>query len=165
MKVWRQLYDAIRSNFDHLDGYLTLFTPLQRRLYRKAVEILGTEIRDFLKELFQVRLARHNVAFAATGNFANAKIVGFPSSFYPVFVNLVDNAIFWFIATESAARAKQLNSMREAARCSSQIADRASMFVTGKRSSNSVSAENPAGVGWGCTSDEKPCAVWGSTYD
>ncbi len=90
-----QLYDAIRSNFDHLDGYLTLFTPLQRRLYRKAVEILGTEIRDFLKELFQARLARHNVAFAATGNFANAKIVGFPSSFYPVFVNLVDNAIFW----------------------------------------------------------------------
>ena len=90
-----ELYDAIRTSFDHLDGYLTLFTPLQRRLYRKAVEIRGSEIRDFLKELFRPRLARHNVTLTATRAFANARIVGFPASFYPVFVNLVDNAIFW----------------------------------------------------------------------
>ena len=90
-----ELYDSIRMSFDHLDGYLTLFTPLQRRLYRKAVEIRGSEIRDFLEELFRARLARHGVSFAATKAFGEAKIVGFPSSFYPVFVNLVDNAIFW----------------------------------------------------------------------
>ena len=90
-----ELYDSIRMSFDHLDGYLTLFTPLQRRLYRKAVEIRGSEIRDFLEELFRARLARHGVSFAATKDFGEAKIVGFPSSFYPVFVNLVDNAIFW----------------------------------------------------------------------
>ena len=90
-----ELYNSIRMSFDHLDGYLTLFTPLQRRLYRKAVEIRGSEIRDFLEELFRARLARHGVSFAATKAFGEAKIVGFPSSFYPVFVNLVDNAIFW----------------------------------------------------------------------
>ncbi len=90
-----ELYDSIRTSFDHLDGYLTLFTPLQRRLYRKAVEIRGFEIGNFLQELFRARMARHDVSLAATEAFANAKIVGFPSSFYPVFVNLVDNAIFW----------------------------------------------------------------------
>jgi len=102
LKAWadvneglRELYNSIRTSFDHLDGYLTLFTPLQRRLYRKAVEIRGSEIRDFLEELFRARLARHNVSLTATGAFASARIVGFPSSFYPVFVNLVDNAIFW----------------------------------------------------------------------
>ena len=90
-----ELYDSIRTSFDHLDGYLTLFTPLQRRLYRRAVEIRGSEIQDFLTELFRPRLARHNVTLTATRAFANARIVGFPASFYPVFVNLVDNAIFW----------------------------------------------------------------------
>ncbi len=90
-----ELYDSIRTSFDHLDGYLTLFTPLQRRLYRKAVEIRGSEIRDFLEELFRARLARHNVMLKATKAFVDAKIVGFPSNFYPVFVNLVDNSIFW----------------------------------------------------------------------
>ena len=90
-----ELYESIRTSFDHLDGYLTLFTPLQRRLYRKAVEIRGSAIRDFLEELFGARLARHSVTLTATKAFAKARVVGFPSSFYPVFVNLVDNAIFW----------------------------------------------------------------------
>ena len=102
LKAWadvndglRELYESIRASFDHLDGYLTLFTPLQRRLYRKEVEISGSDIRDFLEELFRARLTRHNVTITTTKTFANAKIVGFPSNFYPVFVNLVDNAIFW----------------------------------------------------------------------
>ena len=90
-----ELYDSIRTSFDNLDGYLTLFTPLQRRLYRKSVEIRGSEIRDFLKELFHARLMRHNVTLVATKAFAASSVVGFPSNFYPVFVNLVDNAIFW----------------------------------------------------------------------
>ena len=102
LKAWadaneglRELHDSIRSSFDHLDGYLTLFTPLQRRLYRKPVEIRGSEIHDFLEELFRARLVRHEVELVATRAFANAKVRGFPSSFYPVFVNLLDNAIFW----------------------------------------------------------------------
>ena len=90
-----ELYDSIRASFEHLDGYLNLFTPLQRRQYKVAVEIGGSEIRDFLHELFRARFLRHQVEFSATARFAKFKFVGFPSNFYPVFVNLVDNAIFW----------------------------------------------------------------------
>ena len=102
LKAWadinqglEELYENIRNNFDHLDGYLTLFTPLQRRLYRKEVEIHGYKIRDFIEELFKARMARHEISITTTKAFSKAKIIGFPSSFYPVFVNLVDNAIFW----------------------------------------------------------------------
>lgn len=89
------LYQGIRGSFDHLDGYLTLFTPLQRRLYRKAVVIHGWEIHEFLNNLFGQRVARHNVELTSTDAFAKATVTGYPSSFYPVFVNLVDNAIYW----------------------------------------------------------------------
>lgn len=89
------LYQSIRASFDHLDGYLTLFTPLHRRLYRKAVLIRGWEIYDFLQDLFGERLARHDVTLKRTRAFSEVRITGFPSSFYPVFVNLVDNAVFW----------------------------------------------------------------------
>ncbi len=89
------LYRSIRGSFDHLDGYLTLFTPLQRRLYRKAVDIRGWQIHDFLNNLFGQRLARHNVKMVQTDAFAKSCIRGYPSSFYPVFGNLVDNAIYW----------------------------------------------------------------------
>ena len=89
------LYHSIRASFDHLDGYLTLFTPLQRRLYRQAVDIRGSDIHEFLDDLFQERFTRHSITFARTDAFSKARIRGFPSSFYPVFVNLVDNSIYW----------------------------------------------------------------------
>ncbi len=102
LKAWadvneelQNLYLSIRTSFDHLDGYLTLFTPLQRRLYRKPVMIRGSQIKDFLAELFEARLLRHHTTLKATKSFRNAKLEGYPSSFYPVFVNLMDNAIFW----------------------------------------------------------------------
>ncbi len=102
LKTWaavnrelRGLYESIRSCFDHLDGYLTMFTPLQRRLYRRAIDIRGSDIFAFLSDLFRERLARHGIALTQTSSFAASVIHGFPSSFYPVFVNLVDNAIYW----------------------------------------------------------------------
>jgi signal transduction histidine kinase len=94
-KELRELYNSIRTSFDHLDAYLTLFTPLQRRLYRQAVSIAGSDIYKFLKDLFEERLQRHQIALEATPEFKHQKITGYPSTFYPVFVNLVDNALFW----------------------------------------------------------------------
>ena len=102
LKAWadlntglKELYTNIRASFDHLDSYLTLFTPLNRRLYRSKVEITGAEIGKFLEDLFKERLARHNVILRQSPAFRRMKIVGYPSSFYPVFVNLIDNSLFW----------------------------------------------------------------------
>ena len=115
LKAWadantglRELYDGIRASFDHLDGYLTLFTPLQRRLYRKAVEISGSEIHEFLDDLFRERLQRHTVAFEHTQSFDRTRFVGFPSTFYPAFVNLVDNAIFW-LAQQNPGKERRIS--------------------------------------------------------
>jgi signal transduction histidine kinase len=40
-------------------------------------------------------MERHNIKFRHTNSFASQKIYGFRSTFYPVFVNLIDNAIHW----------------------------------------------------------------------
>jgi len=72
-----------------------LFAPLDRRLQRRRVRIAGVEIVRFLNELFGDRLKRHDVELVATDAFKEMVIVGYPSTFYPTFVNLIDNAIFW----------------------------------------------------------------------
>lgn len=90
-----RVYRDLRASFDHLDGYLSLFTPLQRRLYRTKVDIFGIDIERFVRELFEERLTRHDVNLDATTQFRDHRLVGYPSTFYPVFVNLVDNAIWW----------------------------------------------------------------------
>ena len=89
------VYHGIRVSFEHLDGYLTLFTPLHRRLYRSEVEIKGRDLSNFLMDLFRDRLERHGVDASTSRAFLEHKFMGYPSTFYPVFVNLIDNAIFW----------------------------------------------------------------------
>ena len=89
------VYTNIRRSFEHLDGYLTLFTPLQRRMYRKPIRIAGGDVAKFLTDLFEERLSRHEVTLQSTSRFKRFGFTGYPSTFYPVFVNLIDNAIFW----------------------------------------------------------------------
>jgi len=91
----RPIYQEIRANFDHLDAHLNLFTPLQRRLYRKRIDIRGKEIVHYVRALFSVRLDRHHIRFEATQEFLDSIVESYPSTIYPVFVNLIDNFIFW----------------------------------------------------------------------
>jgi signal transduction histidine kinase len=91
----KRLYNDLRKSFDHLDGYLALFTPLQRRLYQKSVTIHGAEIMKFVVDLFADRIRRHGVHLDVTSKFKRHRLVARPSTIYPVFVNLVDNAMFW----------------------------------------------------------------------
>ena len=89
------IYQNIRANFEHLDGYLTLFTPLNRRLYRKEIEIKGITIKQFLEDVSMERMRRHDIDLGSTQAFNDKIVVGYPSTYYPVFVNIIDNAIFW----------------------------------------------------------------------
>ena len=49
----RGVYSDLRSAFDHLDGYLKLFTPLHRRLYRNTVDISGRDLEQFVRDIFR----------------------------------------------------------------------------------------------------------------
>ncbi|WP_194945041.1 ATP-binding protein [Shewanella sp. TC10] len=89
------LYKNINNSFSHLDGYLKMFTPLNRRLYRSKVELSGKEIESYLRDIFQERLTRHHIKFEVTHEFKVRTTRVFPSSFLPVFINVVDNAIYW----------------------------------------------------------------------
>ena len=91
----RGLSDDLRASFEHLDGYLSLLTPLNRRLYRKPTRIRGKEVFEFVRDLFADRIRRHGITLVHTASFAKTTIHGYRSTFYPPFVNLVDNAVYW----------------------------------------------------------------------
>lgn len=100
----RPLYESIRSNFEHLDGHLNLFTPLQRRLHRTAIKIDGRDIRNYCNELFSNRLERHKVEMDTTEPFLDAAIECYPSTLYPAVINVVDNALHWLNSTSGGRR-------------------------------------------------------------
>jgi len=102
LKAWADVndkldnvYKNIKVNFEHLDKYLNLFTPLNKRLNRQREHIPALEIKTFLIDLFKARHQRHNIKFVHTKAYAQYKLYGFRSTFYPVFVNIMDNAIHW----------------------------------------------------------------------
>jgi signal transduction histidine kinase len=88
-------YRNLRSSFEHLDAYLRLFTPLHRRLQRGKVHITGQALHKYLRELFGKRLNDERIQLQPSKEFLRASIEQYPSTIYPVFVNLVDNAIYW----------------------------------------------------------------------
>jgi signal transduction histidine kinase len=94
-KALRPVYSDLRASFEHLDAYLRLFTPLNKRLYRRDTVMKGSEVERFLLDLFQERISQENISLEATPEFRAAKVRAYPSTLYPVFVNLVDNAIYW----------------------------------------------------------------------
>jgi len=89
------IYQNIRSGFEHLEGYLKVFTPLTRRLARKKVTITGKAVSEFINSVFWDRLAKEKIELKVTDNFLEHNIIGFTSTIYPAIINLIDNSIFW----------------------------------------------------------------------
>jgi signal transduction histidine kinase len=100
----RNVYEQIHSNFEHLDGHLKLFTPLQRRINRKKLLIAGPELSEYIRGVFSARFLRHDIIMESTPSFNEFQIECFPSTIYPVVINLVDNAIFWLSSSQTDRR-------------------------------------------------------------
>lgn len=89
------IYSNIKTSFEHLETYLRLFDPISPHLNREQEEIKLIDAYYYVKDMFEARLKRHNIAFLKTYAVDSASIYGYRSVLYPVFVNIVDNAIYW----------------------------------------------------------------------
>jgi len=119
MKRWadknealKGIYNDIRDGFDHLDNYLSLFTPLDRRLRRRKTKITGTQIYEFIDDLFGERFERHEVSFELSDSAAEQFLESYASVVLPVFVNLVDNAVHW-LAKKDGTRNIRIDAVGE----------------------------------------------------
>jgi signal transduction histidine kinase len=98
------LYNDIDRSYSHLDSYLSLFAPLNRRLSQTKATIEGSDIFGYLRELLGDRMRRHDIVLDPTAEFLNAEVIDFVATLYPPFVNLVDNAIYWLNSADKVVR-------------------------------------------------------------
>ena len=66
-----------------------------RRRLRSQLAIRGSDISRYLDELFRDRLVDVGVEIRPSREFQAARLEGYTSTFYPVFINLVDNSLYW----------------------------------------------------------------------
>lgn len=109
----RELFTDLRNGFSHLEEYLRLFAPLDRRMRRVRVELSGEEIRQYILNIFSDRFVRHGIRLDATDAFNHFVAKVFPSTLLPVFINLVDNACYWLSKVEPERRWIRINLHRD----------------------------------------------------
>ena len=91
-----RVYEDLNRDFEHLDNYLQMLAPMQRRVRSQATQIKGSAIIRFVRELFMDRLHALSVKIDVTDAFQTVNMTGYVSTFYPAFVSLVDNSLYWF---------------------------------------------------------------------
>lgn len=92
---FKVIYGRVRIGFDHLDAYLKTLMPLTRRMGRRRTLITGKAISDFVISVFEERLEKEKIKLNFSAPFFEQNVVTFTSTLYPVFINLIDNAIHW----------------------------------------------------------------------
>jgi signal transduction histidine kinase len=74
---------------------LRFLSPLKIAGYRSRQRITGAQIADYVQDFFGRTLQGNRIEFTVTPAFRSLAIIDLPSRIFPVFINLVNNAIYW----------------------------------------------------------------------
>lgn len=88
-------YKQLRESFEHLETNHKLLTPLYRTMRRSKTEIKGSDIKEYLRNFFIKRFERHQIIFDTSPSFNEYIFFTYESVIKPVFINIVNNAIYW----------------------------------------------------------------------
>nr|WP_231379009.1 ATP-binding protein [Brevundimonas sp. BAL450] len=110
----RNLPEEIRTSraakdieFGHegLTDQLRFLSPLRLAGQRVDRWISGAEIRDYISEFFSLTLTRNKIRLVSTDAFSAFRVFDQQSRLFPVFINLVNNAIYWAsLGSEESSR-------------------------------------------------------------
>ena len=85
----------IELGYEGLTDQLRFLSPLRLAGPKVQRWIAGSEIANYVAEFFKFILARANITLEATEEFRGFRVFDQRSRLYPVFINLVNNSIYW----------------------------------------------------------------------
>ena len=94
----------IEFGYEGLTDQLRFLSPLRLAGQKIQRWITGSEIFDYLSEFFKLSLAKNRITFAATSSFRKLQVFDQRSRLYPVFINLLNNSIYWLGVSDNEAR-------------------------------------------------------------
>lgn len=92
--------EQIQLGFDGLSQQLEFLSPLKVSGTRVRRLFSGTEIIEYLQNFFSSVIKGRRLEISATDAFRNFSLDEQPSRIFPVFVNLVNNSIYWLTHTQ-----------------------------------------------------------------
>ena len=95
---------AIQSAYEGLTDQLRFLSPLRLAGQKVQRWITGAEIDDYVSHFFETILRRNHITLVATDAFRRLRVFDQRSRLYPVFINLVNNSVYWLGSVRDRAR-------------------------------------------------------------
>jgi len=94
--------NLVVEGFEALSQQLEFLSPLKLSGSRTRRQISGKEIEDYLIRFFDSVMKNRTIKIHASEEFSDFSIYDQPSRLYPVFVNLVNNSVYWLVNSGTA---------------------------------------------------------------
>jgi hypothetical protein len=91
LKAYKLAFESHKALVDRL----RFLAPMKVAGYRARECISGKDISTYVREFFSRQFALNRISFDATPAFERLRITDLPSRIYPVFINLINNSIYW----------------------------------------------------------------------
>lgn len=89
--------EQIQVGYEGLSQQLEFLSPLKLSGQRTSRKITGQEIFEYLQRFFQSIRSERSLEMKASKEFLSFSLVDQPSRIYPVFINLLNNSIYWLV--------------------------------------------------------------------
>lgn len=93
--------NLVVEGFEALSQQLEFLSPLKVSGSRTRRQISGKEIEEYLIGFFNAVIRNRAIKIHSSEEFHSFSIYEQPSRLYPVFVNLVNNSIYWLVNSKS----------------------------------------------------------------
>jgi signal transduction histidine kinase len=105
-KEFQENYSSLKMSFQHLETNHKMLTPLYRTSLRNRHIVKGEEIGKTILQFYGDLFEKNDISFEMTERFKAYEYETFDSIIMPVFLNVVNNAIYWveFAVTKKVIR-------------------------------------------------------------
>lgn len=94
----------IKLGYEGLTDQLRFLSPLRLSGIKIERWISGAEIQNYIHDFFAPSLKRNSIDLDATEAFRDFRVFDQPSRLFPVFINLVNNSIYWVGTSSNESR-------------------------------------------------------------
>lgn len=91
----QEIYKPLSISFQHLESNHKMLMPVYRTTRRKKTFITGTVIKETILNFYGDIMGKEGISFVCEEGFMNYKIESYESIIIPVFLNVINNAIYW----------------------------------------------------------------------
>ncbi len=89
------IYHSLIMSFQHMESNHKMLMPLYRNTRKSKKDIFGEDIQKIILNFYQTRMEKDGIKFICTENFLCICLHTYESILIPVFINIINNAIYW----------------------------------------------------------------------